>query len=128
MIASDAARCIIALTLALLAATQHLEIWHVYVASVLFGSVDAFFQPAYTAIVPEITPAEALPSANALTGMGAQFRRIAGPVAGAAIGPQAARRLRLPLTQPPSPYLPPCCSCPQQSGDHRRQRQKRRAC
>src|SRR5512146_363976 len=43
-----------------LSAAGLLEIWHVYAASILFGVVDAFFQPAYTAILPEITPRELL--------------------------------------------------------------------
>jgi DHA3 family tetracycline resistance protein-like MFS transporter len=51
----------------------------------VFGLVDAFFQPAYRAIVPEVVPAEGLPSANSLTSLSGQLSGIAGPALGAAV-------------------------------------------
>jgi predicted MFS family arabinose efflux permease len=47
--------------------------------------VDAFFQPAYAAIVPEITPVESLTSANSLTSLSQQLAEVLGPALGAAI-------------------------------------------
>jgi MFS family permease len=85
MLMSDLGRGVIAVIVTALAATHHLEVWHVYVASTLFGFVDAFFQPAYAALIPEIVPAQALPSANAITSLGVQIGRIVGPVLGATI-------------------------------------------
>ena len=85
MLASDLFRGVLVSLVALLAAQHHLTLWHVYVASVLFGVVDAFFQPAYTAVLPQLTPAEALPSANALTSLSQQLGRIAGPALGAVL-------------------------------------------
>ena len=85
MLASDVLRGAIVAFVAALAFAQTLEIWHVYAASMLFGFVDAFFQPAYTAIVPEIVPADALPSANSLTNLSRQITGVAGPMLGAAI-------------------------------------------
>jgi MFS family permease len=85
MLASDALRGIIVSIVAVLAFGQALEIWHVYAASMMFGFVDAFFQPAYTAIVPEIVPSEALPSANSLTNLSRQVSGVAGPMLGASI-------------------------------------------
>ena len=46
-----------------------LQIWHIYVASMLFGFVEAFFFPAYQAVVPQITPSDLLNSANSLNGL-----------------------------------------------------------
>jgi len=46
-----------------------LEIWHIYVASLLFGLVEAFFFPAYQSVIPQITPKEMLTSANSLNGL-----------------------------------------------------------
>lgn len=83
MLASDLLRGVVVVLVAALAFGQRLEIWHVYIASLIFGLVDAFFQPAYTALVPEITSSEDLPSANALTNMSAQMGRIVGPALGA---------------------------------------------
>jgi MFS family permease len=79
MVISDVARGVLVGGIALLMATGNLQIWHVYLASVLFGIADAFFQPAYAAAVPDLTPAEALPSANALNSLAMQTARIAGP-------------------------------------------------
>src|SRR6266508_338136 len=85
MIGSDLLRGIVAGAVAALAFAQLLEVWHIYVASVIFGFVDAFFEPAYVAAVPEIAPREALPSANSLTGLSRQVTGIVGPTLGAAI-------------------------------------------
>lgn len=85
MLASDALRGAIVLVLALLDFSQRLEIWHVYVASIVFGFVNAFFQPAYTATVPEVTPSDALPSANSLTSLSGQIAGIVGPALGATV-------------------------------------------
>lgn len=85
MLTSDLVRGIITTIVTMLAATQQLAVWHVYLASALFGCVDAFFQPAYIALVPALTPPEALPSANALTSLSAQVGRFAGPILGAAL-------------------------------------------
>ncbi|MDQ2805935.1 MAG: MFS transporter [Chloroflexota bacterium] len=85
MLGSDALRAVVIGTVAALAATHSLAIWHIYVASIVFGFVDAFFQPAYVALVPDLTPAPALPSANALTSLSGQITGVAGPALGAGI-------------------------------------------
>ncbi len=70
---------------AVLSATGLLEVWHVYIASILFGLVSAFFNPAATAVIPEITPTEMLPSANSLNSLSRQLASIIGPAIGASI-------------------------------------------
>lgn len=94
MLASDIARCVVAITVAVLGFVGRLGIWHVFVASLIFGFVDAFFQPAYAALIPQIVPADDLPSANSLTSLSLNLGRVAGPAVGAAlvaaIGPAAA--------------------------------------
>ncbi|MBI5034316.1 MAG: MFS transporter [Chloroflexi bacterium] len=85
MLASDLLRGTLVASIAVLAFTQALDIWHVYIASMVFGFVDAFFQPAYTAIVPEIVPSEMLPSANSLTNLSGKITGIVGPALGASI-------------------------------------------
>ncbi|HSB89272.1 MAG TPA: MFS transporter [Anaerolineales bacterium] len=70
---------------ALLAAAGRLEIWHVYVASAVFGLADAFFYPAYIASVPQIVPADVLPSANSLSGLSFQISGVVGPAIGATL-------------------------------------------
>jgi DHA3 family tetracycline resistance protein-like MFS transporter len=85
MLASDLVRGLIVTGMTILALQQSLQIWHVMVASVIFGTVEAFFRPAYIALVPEMVSSENLPSANALTSIGFQIGRIAGPALGATV-------------------------------------------
>ena len=85
MLASDITRGMAALAVAGLAFAGRLEVWHVFVASLIFGFVDAFFQPAYAALLPQIVPEPDLPSANSLTSMSLNLGRVAGPAVGAAL-------------------------------------------
>lgn len=85
MLASDLIRGVLVAGIAALAVSDSLEIWHVFLASTVFGLVDAFFQPAYAAAVPQVTPAEALPSANSLTSLSQQVIGIGGPALGAVL-------------------------------------------
>src|SRR5215204_1475126 len=62
-----------------------LQIWHIYVASIIFGFVEAFFFPAYQAVIPQITPSEFLTSANSLNGLSQRVTGIVGPALGAAL-------------------------------------------
>jgi MFS family permease len=94
MLVSDAARGLVALVVAALGFSGRLEVWHIFAASLIFGFVDAFFQPAYAALLPQIVAEDDLPSANSLTSLSQSLGRVAGPAVGAAlvalIGPPAA--------------------------------------
>jgi MFS family permease len=70
---------------AALALFDQLQLWHLYGLNLIFGIVDAFFQPAYAAAVPEFVADEDLSSANALFGTSVQVGRIAGPALAAAL-------------------------------------------
>ncbi len=85
LLISDLARGLVICSVAVLAYADSLAIWHVFLFSLVFGFVDAFFQPAYRAIIPEILPIEDLTSANSLTSLSRELAGIAGPAAGAAI-------------------------------------------
>ena len=85
MFTSDILRGLVALVVALLARADILAVWHVYIASLLFGFLDAFFQPAYAALVPQLVPKPDLTSANALTSLSLHLGRFAGPSLGAVI-------------------------------------------
>ncbi len=84
MLISDLGRGVIVTWVTFMAFTQQLEVWHVYIASLLFGIVDAFFQPVSIAIVPDIVSESNLPSANSLNSLATQLGRILGPAIGAA--------------------------------------------
>ena len=83
MLVSDVTSGLVVLVVAALAYLGRLEVWHVYIASMLFGFLQAFFFPAYNAVVPDLMPAEALPSANSLTSLSQQLAGIIGPAIGA---------------------------------------------
>jgi DHA3 family tetracycline resistance protein-like MFS transporter len=62
-----------------------LQIWHIYIASLIFGFVEAFFFPAYQAIIPQLIPADMLTSANSLNGLSQRMTGIVGPAIGAVL-------------------------------------------
>jgi DHA3 family tetracycline resistance protein-like MFS transporter len=82
---SDVVRGLVIGLLAIFAFAGWLTIWHVYLLSLVSGFVEAFFRPAYSAAVPEITPQEHLTSANSLTSLSNQIGGIMGPAVGALI-------------------------------------------
>ncbi len=85
LLISDLVRGLVIGLAAWLAFMDRLAIWHVYGFSLLLGFVDAFFQPAFRAVIPEVSPVQDLPSANSLASLSRQLSGIAGPAVGAAI-------------------------------------------
>jgi DHA3 family tetracycline resistance protein-like MFS transporter len=79
MLSSDLLRAGIVGLVAVLAMSGRLEVWHILVMSALFGVVDAFFFPAYAAIVPDVVEDSDLSSANSLSSMSLQLAGIIGP-------------------------------------------------
>jgi MFS family permease len=77
-------RCALSGSLAVLAITDNLEIWHVYTAAGLFGVFGGFYFPALSAVIPQVVPPEDRPSANALRGVTRQLASVLGPLAAAA--------------------------------------------
>lgn len=85
MLISDIGRTLAVLLVAMLAYFDQLQLWHIYAVSFIFGVVDAFFTPAYNALMPQIVPEVDLPSANALTSISANLGQVVGPSLGAGI-------------------------------------------
>jgi DHA3 family tetracycline resistance protein-like MFS transporter len=85
MFASDLLSGLVILFVAVFSWLDLLQIWHIYIASILFGFVEAFFFPAYQAVIPQITPSELLTSANSLNGLSQRVTGIVGPALGAAL-------------------------------------------
>ena len=78
--------------MAVLSLTGAIELWHIVGLVVLVGAGHAFFNPASTAILPDVLPDHHLPAANALVGIYRPIvMRLLGPaMAGfvvAAVGP-----------------------------------------
>jgi DHA3 family tetracycline resistance protein-like MFS transporter len=92
MIGADLVRAAAVGTMGLLSVAGVLELWHVIILIAFVGLGDAFFNPASTAIVPDLVPEHQLPQANALQGLIRPLMvRLAGPaIAGfvvAVVGP-----------------------------------------
>lgn len=85
MFISDVLSGLIITFIALFSWLGVLQIWHIYVASLLFGFVEAFFFPAYQAVIPQLMPPDMLTSANSLNGLSGRITGIVGPSIGAAL-------------------------------------------
>ena len=83
MICADVVRGVAIGTLGFLSVSGQLQLWHIALVGAIGGTASAFFNPASTAIVPDVLPAEALPQANALFGV---LRRMTVSLIGPAIG------------------------------------------
>lgn len=55
------------------------QVWQVIVIEVLFGTAEAFFRPAATALLPQTVPEAEIQEANALVGMSNNVAEFAGP-------------------------------------------------
>lgn len=83
MIFSDVVRGVAIAAIGLLSVTDTIELWHVIVLVAIYGTGEAFFGPAFGAIVPDIVPDDMLVEANSID----QFvRPLALRLAGPALG------------------------------------------
>jgi MFS family permease len=80
LLASDIVRGVAIGALGLLSVSGNIELWHILLLVAVYGAGEAFFMPAFGAIVPDIVPQNLLVEANALD----QFVR---PVAFRLVGP-----------------------------------------
>jgi MFS family permease len=67
MIAADATRAILHGVLAVLIFAGAAHVWEMVVIEALFGAARAFFQPAYTGLIPQTVPESLIQDAQALT-------------------------------------------------------------
>lgn len=80
MIGADLVRGVALTAIAVLSISGTIELWHLAVLMAFVGIGDAFFNPASTAIVPDLLPDNELPQANALNGALRQLMiRLLGP-------------------------------------------------
>lgn len=80
MICANWVRLVLMFGLSALVYSGAIEMWMVFVIAFIFGSADAFYWPASSAIVPKLLPTELLPAGNSLLqGLG-QISQMLGPV------------------------------------------------
>ncbi len=85
MLGSDLICALVVLLIAFLSFQQWLALWQIFVMSAIFGAVEAFFYPAYIAVVPDLVPPELLPAANSLRSISLQGAQLIGPAIAAVI-------------------------------------------
>jgi MFS family permease len=83
LVAVEATKAATIAAAATLALTDNLAIWHLAAVSLVIGVADGFFYPAYSALLPNVLPAEQLLAANGVEG-------VLRPTAVQAAGPAAA--------------------------------------
>ena len=111
MVWADVIRALAIGAIGLLSIAGALEIWHIAVLIVFVGIGDAFFNPASTAIIPDIVPEEDLLQANALRAtLMPLMVRMVGPPWRASWSPQSALAGRSLSTRPHSSSPPSQCS------------------
>jgi MFS family permease len=79
MLASDVVRGVVQAIAAVLLLTGGAELWHLVVLVAIYGTAEAFFQPAATGLVPATVSAARLQQANALIGLSRSTSFIVGP-------------------------------------------------
>jgi MFS family permease len=86
LIAADLLRAGALVGMGVLSVTGAVEIWHLVALSVLIGAGEAFFGPAFGALVPDVVATEYLVQANALDQLVRQAAaRLLGPALGGAV-------------------------------------------
>ena len=86
MLASNICRGLLVALLATLVVTEAVAVWHLYAVALAFGTADAFFFPAFTAIVPRVVgDTEKLAPANGLLQTSANATTLIGPAAGGVV-------------------------------------------
>jgi MFS family permease len=79
MMVTDMIRGLAHGALALLIAAGAVRIWHMVVIGVLFGTSQAFFQPAYTGLVPQTVAEDEIQAAQALGGVSRELASFVSP-------------------------------------------------
>ena len=93
MLSSDVVRGIVTVVIGVLAITGELDLAILVVSMLVFGSVDALFMPASTAMLPEVVTSAELMAANSLT---QSSRQLAGSLVGPIVGGVLAATLGAP--------------------------------
>lgn len=86
MISADLVRAVVVATLGILAVANGVEIWMLAAGGFVIGAAEAFFIPAYTALLPRLLDEEELLAANGLEGVVTPLaQQAAGPALGGLI-------------------------------------------
>jgi MFS family permease len=79
MLVSDLIRCAVQATIAVLLLSGRAQLWQLVVLVAIYGTAQAFFQPAATGLVPATISLPRLQQANALLGLSRSLAFVVGP-------------------------------------------------
>ena len=85
MVVTDLVRAALHTILAVLIFTGEVQIWQLVVLEAAFGAAQAFFQPAYTGLLPQTVPESMMQDARALTESMANLAFFLGPALATAL-------------------------------------------
>jgi MFS family permease len=85
MIVTDLTRAALHAALAALIFTGTVRIWHIVLIEAAFGAAQAFFQPAYTGLIPQTVPESQIQDAKALSETTANLAFLIGPLLATAL-------------------------------------------
>jgi MFS family permease len=85
MIAADWARAALHGLLAALILAGAVRVWEIAAIEAAFGVAQAFFQPAYSGLLPQTVPEELIQDASAMTQSTANLAAVVGPALGTAL-------------------------------------------
>lgn len=85
MIVTDLARFVLHALLAILILAGTVRIWELVVIEALFGSAEAFFQPAASGLMPQTVPEDEIQQAKAVTATFDNLAEFLGPALGTAL-------------------------------------------
>lgn len=85
MLGSNLFRLIVVTLLTALVIAGSIHLWMLYVLTLIFGVVDAFFFPAQSSVIPQIVDKENLQIGNSIIQGTAQLSRFAGPILAGAL-------------------------------------------
>src|SRR5215468_3348182 len=81
LLISNLVRALVTALITTIAFFRIAELWHLYVLSVVFGVVDAFFFPAFLSMIPKLIESDQLNAGNALMRGTARLMGGIGPAA-----------------------------------------------
>jgi MFS family permease len=79
MLVADVIRCVVQATMAVLLLSGRAQLWELVVLVAIYGTAQAFFQPAATGLVPATISPQRLQQANALLGLSRSLAFVVGP-------------------------------------------------
>jgi MFS family permease len=79
MLVADVIRCVVQATMAVLLLSGRAQLWELVILVAIYGTAQAFFQPAATGLVPATISPQRLQQANALLGLSRSLAFVVGP-------------------------------------------------